>query len=285
MNVPDTLAFEKLTRGDLEMVGYGIPTGVYAQVVTDPKYKGMWENAPNVSTNYLAMNVSKAPFNNQKVRQAMNYAINKERIARLQVATVIPGKTAYPPGLLGYDATLKGYDYNPAKARQLLKEAGYPNGFSVDYAVIIPPIDGVLKAPSVVADLQAVGITARIHQYTSATFNTLAAKGSFMLYDWNYTVGVPDPSDIIGGQFTTSASYNYVHFSDAQIDRLAGEGVITLDTAKRVAIYRQIERRIVDLAPMVFISYLKTTTLHSKSVHNALMNGITGPQFDRMWLA
>ncbi|HZS88263.1 MAG TPA: ABC transporter substrate-binding protein [Chloroflexota bacterium] len=285
MNVPDTLAFEKLTRGDLDMIGYGIPTGVYGQVVTNPKYKGMWENAPNLSTNYLAMNVKKAPFDNVKVRQAMNYAINKQRIARLQVATVNPGKTIYPPGMLGYDPTLKGYDYNPDKARQLLKEAGYPNGFSVEYAVITPPIDGVLKAPLIVSDLAAVGITARIRQYPSDTFNTLAAKASFMLYDWNYTVGVPDPSDIIGGQFTSNAAYNYVHFSDAEVDRLAAQGLAELNTAKRVAIYRQIERRLVDLAPMVFVSYLKTTTFHGKNVHNLLMNGITGAQFDRMWLS
>ena len=288
MNVPDTLAFEKLTRGELDMIGYGIPVGLYGKVVTDPRYKGMWENATNLSTNYLAMDVSKPPFNNHKVRQAMNYAIDKERIARLQVASVTLGKptpTVYPPGMLGYDPHLKGYEHNPDMARRLLHEAGYPNGFSVDYAVLTPPIQGALQAPSVVADLAAVGITAKIHEFTSTTFNTLVAKCRYPLYDWNYTVGVPDPSDPIGGMFTTTAAYNYCHFSDAQVDRLALQGLSTLDTGKRIAIYRQIERRIVELAPVVFLTYLKTTTLHTRRLHNGLMNGITGAQFDRMWLA
>jgi peptide/nickel transport system substrate-binding protein/oligopeptide transport system substrate-binding protein len=288
MNVPDTLAFEKLKRGDLDMVGYGIPVGLYGQVVTDHQYDGMWENAPNQSTNYLAMNTSKPPFNNQMVRQAMNYAINKKRIAQQQVASVTLAKetpTVYPPGMLGYDPNLMGYAYDPAKAMQLLSAAGYPNGFTVEYAVLTPSIQGVSQAPSVVADLAAVGITAHIHAFTSATFNTLVAKCAYPLYDWNYTVGVPDPSDPIGGQFVTGASYNYCGFSDSQIDKWASDGLATSDTAKRTATYQQIERRLVDLAPMVFLSYLKTTTFHAKRVHNGLMNGITGPQFDRTWLA
>jgi ABC-type transport system substrate-binding protein len=288
MNVPDTLAFEKLTRGELEMVGYGIPVGSYGQVVTSHQYDGMWENAPNQSTNYLAMDTSKPPFNNQKVRQAMNYAINKERLAHQQAAATTLGKpqpTVYPPGMLGYDPNLKGYEYNPDKARQSLTEAGYPNGFTVDYAVLTPSIQGVAQAPSVVADLAAVGITAKIHEFTSTTFNTLVAKCSYLLYDWNYTVGVPDPSDPVGGMFTTGASYNYCAFSDKQIDQWAQAGLAASDTASRTATYQQIERRIVDLAPVVFLSYLKTTTFHTRRLHNALMNGVTGPQFDRMWLA
>jgi ABC-type transport system substrate-binding protein len=288
MNVPDALAFEKLTRGELDMVGYGIPVGVYGQVVTGGQYNGMWENAANQSTNFLAMDVSKPPFNNQMVRQAVNYAINKKRIAEQQVASVTLGKgspTVYPPGMLGYDPNLKGYDYDPTKAKQLLSAAGFANGFTVEYAVLTPPVQGVAQAPSVVSDLAAVGITANIHQFTSTTFNTLVAKCAYPLYDWNYTVGVPDPSDVIGGQFVTGAAYNYCGFSDSQIDKWAGDGLAESDTAKRTGIYQQIEKRLVDLAPMVYLSYLKTTTFHTKRVHNALMNGITGPQFDRMWLA
>jgi peptide/nickel transport system substrate-binding protein/oligopeptide transport system substrate-binding protein len=288
MNVPDTLAFEKLQRGDLDALGYGIPVGLYGQVVTSHQYDGMWENAPNQSTNYLAMDPTKPPFNDQKVRQAMNYAINKERIAHQQAASVTLGKptpTVYPPGMLGYDTNLKGYEYNPAKAKQLLADAGVPNGFTVDYAVLTPPLQGVAQAPSVVADLAAVGITANIHEFTSTTFNTLVAKCTYPLYDWNYTVGVPDPSDPIGGQFVTGAAYNFCGFSDKQIDQWAQDGLAAKDDASRGPIYQKIEQRLVDLAPMVFLSYLKTTTFHSKHLKNALMNGITGPQFDRMWLA
>lgn len=281
MNTPDTLAFEKLTRGDIDMIGYGIPTGVYGQVVTDHKYDGMWGNAPILATNYLAMDLSKPPFNNLKVRQAMNYAVNKQRIARIQVATVSPGKTVYPPNMLGYDPNLKGYPYNPDMARQLLREAGYPNGFSVELSAY----QGSLQAASIAADLAAVGIKARVREYTSDTIYTLQSKGSLQLTEWNYTVGVPDPSDIVGGMYVTNASYNFYHFSDAQVDRLAQQGLAVADPQKRAAIYHQIEARIVDLAALVFLSYGKYTTFHSRKLHNALVNIITGPQFDRMWIA
>jgi len=281
MNVPDTLAFEKLTRGDLDMLGYGIPSGVYGQVVTNSKYNGMWSDAPVLGTNYLAMDLSKPPFNNLKVRQAMNYAINKQRIARLQVATVSEGKAVYPPNMPGYDPHLAGYPYNPDKARQLLREAGYPHGFSVEFAAY----PGSLQAPSITADLAAVGIKAQVREYTTATYNSLQFKGSFALSEWNYVVGVPDPSDIVGGMYTSNASYNFYHFSDAQIDRLAQQGLAVADQSRRIAIYQQIERRLVALAPLVFLSYQKNTAFHAKNVHNALVNIITGPQFDRMWLA
>lgn len=279
MNVPDTLAFERLARGDIDMVGLGIPAGVYGQVVTDHKYDGMWGDAPILATNYLAMDLSKPPFNNVKVRQAMNYAINKQRLARIQVATVLPGKTVYPPNMLGYDPSLKGYPYNPDMARQLLRQAGYPNGFAVDFAAN----QGSLQAASIAADMAAVGIKARVREYTADTIFSLQSKGSLQLSEWNYAVGVPDPSDIVGGMYVSNASYNFYHFSDPQIDHLATQGLAVADPQKRYAIYHQIEQRIVDQAALVFLSYSKYTTFHARNLHNALVNIITGPQFDRMW--
>jgi len=192
----------------------------------------------------------------------------------------VPGKSVYPPNMFGYDPNLKGYEYNPDKARQLLREAGYPQGFTVEYAAYT----GSLQAAAIAADLGAVGIKANIRQYTSDTMFTLQTKGSLALSEWNYVVGVPDPSDIVGGMYTSTAGYNFYHFSDAQIDTMAQEGLAVLNTQKRLAIYQQIERRLVNLAPLVFLSYNKNTTFHSLKLHNAQVNVITGPQFDRMWL-
>ena len=85
---------------------------------------------PGMSVGYLAMNMDKPPFDNLKVRLAINHAFNKAAIIEhLYQGMGIPAKNAIPPTLWSYDDTIKDYPYDPELAKQLLAEAGYPDGF------------------------------------------------------------------------------------------------------------------------------------------------------------
>src|SRR6266851_5054236 len=120
--------FAEFLKGNLEEAV--IPSGTVDEVRVNPQYRQyQYVRKPTLSLLYLGFNTQMKPFDDWRVRQAFNYAVNKEVIVR-EIARMghVPAVGALPPWLPGYDADLRGYDYNPAKARELLAAAGYPNG-------------------------------------------------------------------------------------------------------------------------------------------------------------
>ncbi len=129
---------------------------------------------PSLNVGYLAMNLEKPPFDNLKVRLAINHAINKtEIIERLYQGTGIPAKNPIPPTLWSYDE-IEDYAYDPELAKQLLAEAGYPDGFETTlWALPIPrPYipDGQALAEALQSDLRNIGIEAKIVTFDWQTY-------------------------------------------------------------------------------------------------------------------
>ena len=109
------------------------------------------------------------PFDNVLVRQAVNYAIDTAHIQKLLAGQAMAADQIYPLGMPGYEAGKHFYSYDPAKAKQLLAQAGYPNGFSTTfYTHNVDPFPKVAQA--IQADLKAVGINASIKQMDRATY-------------------------------------------------------------------------------------------------------------------
>ncbi len=116
-------------------------------------------NAPQIMWFYTFMNVLEKPFDNVKVRQAINYAIDTQKIQKLLAGQATSLNQIYPKGMPGHQDGKTYYTYDPAKAKQLLAEAGFPNGFKTTfYADNVDPMPKL--AQSVQNDLAAVGITA-----------------------------------------------------------------------------------------------------------------------------
>ncbi len=92
--------------------------------------------SPSIMQRYISMNVTQKPFDNQKVREAINYAINRQALVKVAFAGYATPATGVVPPSIAYAQTYTAWPYDPAKARQLLKEAGYPNGFQ-HHAVVI----------------------------------------------------------------------------------------------------------------------------------------------------
>ena len=120
-----------------------------------------------MSIGYLAMNMDKPPFDNLKVRLAINHAINKPVIIEhLYQGLGIPAKNPIPPTLWSYDDSIEAYAYDPALAKQLLAEAGYPNGFETTlWALPVPrPYipDGRALAEVLQSELRNIGVETKI---------------------------------------------------------------------------------------------------------------------------
>ena len=154
---------------------------------------------PGMNVGYLAMNMDKEPFQKIAVRRAINHAVNKQALVdNLYQGLAIPAVNPIPPTLWGYRKETPGYDYDPQKAKALLAEAGFPNGFKTTlWAMPVPRpyMPQPMKiAQAIQADLQAVGIEAEIVTFEWGTYLDKVQRGQhdMALLGWTGDNGDPD---------------------------------------------------------------------------------------------
>ncbi len=162
--------FDEFLKGNLEETL--IPSGKTEEVRIDPQYRQYQRfRKPTLSLLYIGFNTRLKPFDDVRVRRAFKYAVNKERIV-LEITKMgtIPANGVLPPGMPGHDPELKRYYYDPDKAKQLLAEAGYPNG--AGFPVV--QLWASSKAESTPAELEAyqeylakIGVKVEIHYESS----------------------------------------------------------------------------------------------------------------------
>ncbi|MGH2410443.1 MAG: ABC transporter substrate-binding protein, partial [Chloroflexota bacterium] len=121
------VALLRLESGQLDMLDDPIPAADFVSIKNNPKYANDLVRYVQPETTYLTMNTQIAPFNNVKVRQAVNMAIDKTRVVQLSAGRGVVADQILPPLMPGYDPSFKGYAYDPAAAKKLLAQAGYPS--------------------------------------------------------------------------------------------------------------------------------------------------------------
>lgn len=180
-----------------------------------------------LNTGYLAMHQGQPPFDDVRVRQAVGYAIDQKAIVKaLYGELAVPATQFMPPGLFGHVDSIEGYPYDPEKARELLAEAGYPNGFTTElwYMPVTRPY---ITAPAAVAEAQAsylaeVGIIAELKTEDWGTYLD-DFTGKFPMYQLGYNAQYADPDGFLYAMFnapTALAEYGWVNpeFSQALED-------------------------------------------------------------------
>ncbi|MGD9291216.1 MAG: ABC transporter substrate-binding protein, partial [Desulfobacterales bacterium] len=156
-----TVALLRLQRGEVDILGDGIPPARFLQVKNDPKNADLIIEGGQLHTGYVSMNVRMKPFDNPKVRQAVNMAINKQRICKIINNRAVPANQPLPPAMPGYDKNYKGYPFDPAKAKALMAEAGYADGVTTElFANNTDPNPRIAQA--IQRDLAEIGIKADI---------------------------------------------------------------------------------------------------------------------------
>src|SRR4051812_9222708 len=155
------VALLRLQKGEIDVPGDGIPPAKFQEVMADPEQKARVVEGGQLHTGYVTMNTTMAPFDNVKVRQAVNMALNKARIIQIINGRAVPANQPLPPSMPGYDKEYKGYPYDVAKAKALLAEAGHPDGFDTQlFAMNTDPNPRIAQA--IQQDLAAIGIKASI---------------------------------------------------------------------------------------------------------------------------
>jgi len=263
-------AFLKLQRGEVDVLGNNVPPGDIAQVMSDPTWKHYVYQEPVIGTIYLFLNGQFPPLNNVKVRQAISWAINRDKLVKLVGGQAQPLYQVYPPGMPGYQPDKKWYGYDPAKAKQLLAEAGFPNGFKTTlYTDNVDPYPKIFQ--SIQNDLAAVGIKADLKITSNSTFFTLSSTAHTCpmgreLWYMDY----PDPSDWIISLFTKSAAVtggqDNAFWWSPVIEKMVAQAQAMTDPQARLALYDQMQAYIMSQAPYVTLYSPIMTTMCSKRV-------------------
>ena len=269
-NITPSNALLKLERGEIDILGDNIPPADVARVTNDPQWKPYVYSQPLIATTYLFMNETKKPFDDVTVRQALSWAIDRDKLVKLQSGQAVSLYQIYPRNLPGAEPDKVYYGYDPAKAKSLLTEAGYPDGFkTVVYTSNVDPMPKLVQ--SIQADLKAVGVDAEIQTLDRATyynFSSEAAKTQLGTTDW--FLDFPDPVDWIVPFFTKAnavqGGLNTSYYVDPWVEQATDEAQAMTDADQRLAKYTEIQQHIMEQAPYVTLYSPVMTTMCSKNV-------------------
>ena len=217
---------------------------------------------PTFSVQYIGLNVNEPPLDDVKVRQALNLAIDKQNLATSVLADqVVPAYGILPPGFPGFNPNLRGYEFNPERARQLLAESKYGDDLD-NFPLITITTSGSFGA-SVSLDMEVVlqmwsknlGIDAEFQQTEFATFLRDLNKRRFQMFNIGWIADYPDPENFLDILFHSESNNNHTNYSNPLVDSLLEQARTETDEAVRFRLYNQVEQMIVDDAPWVPLWY------------------------------
>jgi peptide/nickel transport system substrate-binding protein len=235
---------------------------------------------PGLTVNGMAMPNDTPPFNDKRVRQALNYAVDKEAINKaLYGGLAVTMTSPLPEAQWGFDKSLKGYPYDPAKAKQLLEAAGVKPGLKVELLSYNTPRGynpaGADLAVALQGYLRKVGIEADIQKNDMGAFLATVRSGNYhglFLTGWSGDNG--DPDNFVGelwGSYGMPVN-DTSHYKDPAVDKLMQEAAKEVDHAKRIQMYAQIQNMILDGAPWVFVNSTLQVRATRKNVKGFELN-------------
>jgi peptide/nickel transport system substrate-binding protein len=257
-----------LENGELDLIPD--PNTTDAQRIRDNEKLAM-DECESTQVEYFCMNTSKAPFDNKLVRQAMNYAINKNDIVIAAIdGEGEPFNNYIGKAAIGYYDTAVDYEYNPEKAKELLAEAGYPDGFT--FSVYLATETRARSATIIQANLAEIGVTMNIEQMEASTFFEKTGNGEHeaCLSGW---VANAEPDNTYRPLFTSAkagAGGNRAFYKNPEVDALVDDAAVNRDAAAVQKDYETILHTVSDDAIWVPL-YSKTGLV----ARNADLKGFT----------
>jgi oligopeptide transport system substrate-binding protein len=241
-----------------------VPT-IKADAVLGPQYK----EYPGACTYSITFNLTKKPFDNQKVREAFAYALDREAYLHDALKdTQIKTLTWIPPGYPGYDKSETRFDLDPAKAKQLLAEAGYPDGKG------LPEIKWAYGSsnPANQARIEYLvnmyqknlGITITPDPVENTTLTSLTKDVATypQMYTGGWCADYPDQQDWLSVYWHSSTNFaKNTGYKNAEADKLMEQADVELDPAKRADLYDQAQKLIIGDVGQIIRSNLKNTFL------------------------
>jgi peptide/nickel transport system substrate-binding protein len=273
----------QLQHGDLDILGDGMPSGDVGRFASSPQLKSYLRRFPSPGNWSIQLYVNHPPFDNQQVRQALNWAVNRAEFERVLYGQYTP--SGYPfPDLAGYHHTAQPYGFDLGKARQLLSEGGYPDGFEATLTFDSSP-SSVAQAQVLQQQLAAVGVKLKLDQVSSNALYDLEAKGSIQMAVGGWYMIQPTPADEVNALYVSGASDNFNYYSNAQVDALAKQALSVFDEGQRNQLYSQIEQLISADAPSIWLGTTDWVAGVNPAIENYHYRGELYGYYDRLWFS
>jgi peptide/nickel transport system substrate-binding protein len=292
VNIPDDATrILKVKAGEIDIAEF-VPYSRVPELKADPKLNMVL--FPAAQINYFAMNTrptlkdgTKNPLNDVRVRQALNYATDKD--AMIQVVAYgagTPMKSFMPmstPLAVG-DGPL--YPYDVAKAKKLLAEAGYPNGFEVTCMVLAGSADDAAKVATLQSMWADVGVKVKAEQLEAATRLARYAASDYQMRTGLWTNDINDPNEItsVVAYYPTRQAAR-TGWQDKRVDELFEMSQEELDPAKRAAEYKEIQERFAAGSPIIFSMEVPYPVVMQKKVNDFLQIPLGNNIFLNTWLS
>ncbi len=217
--------------------------------------------AVQLQTRMLAFDCGRPPLSDRRVRQAICYAINRERFAEaVYDGMAEPAVGPIPPGILGYDAVEQGYQHDPARARALLEAAGYGDGFDTEiwWPQSVNPTVECLKD-----DLAEIGIRAESRYANSEEIQRALRMRMVPIAGRDWFADYPDPDNFTYVLFNSRNSNIFINsYTNEEIDRLTEQARSMMSREQRGEVYRQVIHLLIEDAPCAFLAHRRSFVAH-----------------------
>jgi peptide/nickel transport system substrate-binding protein len=293
--------FLQFVQGQLDFVNNIDPSFKDEVLNKRGQLKKDWEGkielsvAPQLNTEYLGILVDTAndlvkgsPLRLQQVRKAINYGFDRRKMMLyLRNSLGLPAESGFvPAGLPSFDsAVVKGYHYDPDRARTLLASAGYPGGKGLPPIKLLTiPIYGDF-ATFIARQLEDIGVHLQIEIVQKSLLLEETAQSKALFFRGSWIADYPDAENYLSVFYSKNpAPPNYTRFSDPEYDRLYEESLQQNNDSMRFRLYRQMDQRIIDAAPIVPLWYDVVVHLINPRVHGLVPNGLNMLELRRVRL-
>lgn len=266
------VALLRLQQGEVDVPGDGIPPAKFQEVMNDLDQAARVVEGGQLHTGYITVNVNIEPFDQLAVREAVNMAINKDRIIQVINGRAVPANQPLPPSMPGYTEGFEGFAYDPEGAKAKLAEAGLEDGFTTQlYVMNTDPNPRIAQA--IQQDLRAIGVDVEIRSLAQANVIEAGGAGEAPMI-WSggmaWIADFPDPSNfygpILGCAGTGDGGWNWSKFCDESIDSMATEADSFTDPSapERLELWSEVYQRVMAEAPWVPVFNEQRYTMKSE---------------------
>jgi len=252
----DLTAVLEFETGHLDVLQ--IPSSEYKRYTTDPAWRDQVHGRPGLNSYFLGLNCTRPPFNDIRVRQAVNMAVDRKHILNTVFEKRgVPAIGPVPPGLWKSRVLLQnreGYEFDPDKAKNLIREAGVEGKTIKIYITADPEVLDIIEV--VQSYLAQAGLKAEIIQLDWSAFKQAVNEGEPDAFWLSWWADYPDPENFLFPLFhsaSVGSSGNRTRCIDPELDRMIEVAQQTMDDKLRYRLYRQAEDRIIKNAPWLFM--------------------------------
>ena len=290
-NLAGGVSMAMYENDEIDITSVGLADLERVQDPTEDINRDLVEVPPNFAVSYVGFNIKEPPFDDPAFRQALNHSVDKQLIADQVFSNLVkPAYGIIPPGFPGFSPNIKGLEFDPQLAKDLLAQSAYADPSKRPRIVLTVPGTGGSPGltTEVVADMwrQNLGIEIEIQQVEWATYIQDLHRGRLQAWSGlSWQADYPDPQTFIDVLFRSNSAINYGGYANQQVDEYVVSAQTEQDATKRVKFYNDAEQIVVSEAAWLPLWWgVDSKALVKPWVKDYVFSSMTIPKFKNVWI-